>query len=141
MIERVYIHNFRCFENFTLDLVGRPSALVIGRNGAGKSTLLHCLGLFQAICRGFNRVRNLISIADFAQHRSDRPMRFEIDLVLYGRRFKYALSFEWPPTFREARVLEESLSVEGGVIFTRDQARIQLASGPSFGLDWHTVAP
>ena len=34
MIERLYVHNFRCLENFTLDLVGRSSALVIGKNGA-----------------------------------------------------------------------------------------------------------
>ncbi len=43
MIERLYVHNFRCLENFTLDLAGRPSALVIGKNGAGKSTVLQCL--------------------------------------------------------------------------------------------------
>jgi ABC-type cobalamin/Fe3+-siderophores transport system ATPase subunit len=140
MIERLYIHNFRCFENFTLDLAGRSSALVIGKNGVGKSTLLHCLGLFQAICRGFNRVRNLISATDFAQHRMDHPMRFEVEVVLSGKRFKYAVSFDWPPNFREARVLDEGLWADGQVVFTRSQAQIQLAGGPSFRLDWHTVA-
>jgi predicted ATPase len=140
MIERLYVHNFRCFENFTLDLAGRSSALVIGKNGVGKSTLLHCFGLFQAICRGSNRVRNLISITDFAQHRTNHPMRFEVDLKLSDTRFKYAISFEWPPKFREARVLDEALSANGQVVFTRNQSQIQLAGGPSFGLDWHTVA-
>ena len=43
MIERLYVHNFRCLENFTLDLAGHPSALLIGKNGAGKSTVLQCL--------------------------------------------------------------------------------------------------
>ena len=82
MIERLYVHNFRCLENFTLDLAGRSSALVIGKNGAGKSTVLQCLKLFQSICRGSSRVGNLISASDFTQHRTDHPMRFEVELTL-----------------------------------------------------------
>src|SRR5271157_2294427 len=140
MIERLYVHNFRCFENFTLDSSGHPSMLVIGKNGAGKSTLLHCLTLFQCICRGSSRARELISPSDFAQHRTDHPMRFEIELTLTGRRFKYAIAFEWPEHFREARILDESLSVDGQSIFTRHQAQTQLSGGAPFGIDWHTVA-
>ena len=45
MLERLYVHNFRCLENFTLDLAGHPSALLIGKNGAGKSTVLRSLKL------------------------------------------------------------------------------------------------
>ncbi|MBN2580221.1 MAG: AAA family ATPase [Pirellulales bacterium] len=140
MIKRLYVHNFRCFENFTLDLSGHPSVLLIGKNGAGKSTLLHCLKLFQNICRGSNRIRNLISASDFAQHRTDHPMRFEVDLTLSDRRFKYAISFEWPENFQEARILDESLSVDGQSIFTRHHAQTQLSGGPAFGIDWHIVA-
>ncbi len=140
MIERLYVHNFRCLENFTLDLAGQPSALLIGKNGVGKSTLLQGIRLFQGICRGSNRVRNLISVSDFAQHRTDRPMRFEVELTLSHRRFKYELSFEWPGNFREARILDEGLTVDENVIFSRHHSQIQLAGGQSFGLDWHTVA-
>ena len=140
MIERLYVHNFRCFENFTLDLVDRPAALLIGRNGAGKSTVLECFRLFQKICRGFNRVKELISASDFTQQRTDRPMRFEVELNLGMKRFKYAISFEWPPNFHEARILDEALTVDGDVVFTRQNAQIQLAGGSSFLLDWHIVA-
>jgi predicted ATPase len=140
MIERLYVHSFRCLENFTLDLTGRSSALVIGKNGAGKSTVLQCLKLFQRICRGSSRVRNLISASDFTQHRTDSPMRFEVELTLSDKRFKYEISFEWPTNFREARILDESLSVDGNVIFTRHHSQIQLPGGQTFGLDWHTVA-
>ena len=140
MLNRLYIHNYRCLENFTLNLADTSSALLIGRNGSGKSTVLDCLRLFQRICRGANRIRNLISTSDFTQDRLDRPMRFEVDITLTGRRFRYALSFEWPPNFHEARILEESLSVDGNDIFTRENAQIQLAGGAAFALDWHTVA-
>ncbi|MGO8751543.1 MAG: AAA family ATPase [Thermoguttaceae bacterium] len=140
MIERLYVHNFRCLENFTLDLAGRASSLVIGKNGAGKSTVLQCLRLIQSICRGSNRVGNRISASDFTQYRTDHPMRFEVELTLANKRFKYAVSFEWPANFREARILDESLSVDGNAIFTRHHSQIQLAGGTSFGLDWHIFA-
>jgi len=140
MIERLYVHNFRCLENFTLDFVSHRSMLAIGKNGAGKSTVLHCLRLFQRICRGSNRVGNLISASDFTQHRTDRPMRFEIELALSGKSYKYSVSFEWPDNFREARILDESLFVDGQLIFTRQQAQTQISGGATFGIDWHTVA-
>jgi ABC-type cobalamin/Fe3+-siderophores transport system ATPase subunit len=140
MIERLHVLNFRCLENLTLDFSGRLSAVVIGKNGAGKSTVLQCLKLFQSICRGAGRVGGLISASDFTEHRTDHPMRFELGVTLSNRRFKYALSLEWPSKFREARILEESLSVDGESIFTRHQAQVQLSGGSAFGLDWHIFA-
>jgi energy-coupling factor transporter ATP-binding protein EcfA2 len=140
MIERLYVHNFRCFENFQLDFANHRSQLLIGKNGTGKSTVLRCLEIFQRICRGSNRVRNLVSASDFAQHRTDDPMQFEIELTLSGKRFRYALSFEWPAGFPEARILDESLVVDGQAIFSRQHAQTQLDSGTTFGIDWHVVA-
>lgn len=140
MIERLYVHNFRCLENFTLDLAGCPSAVLIGKNGSGKSTVLRCMEIFQSICRGASRVGKLISASDFTQFRTNQPMRFEVELTLAGKRFKYAISFEWPAEFREARILDEALSVDGTAIFTRHQAQVQVAGGPAFGLDWHVFA-
>ncbi|MDX2037276.1 MAG: AAA family ATPase [Isosphaeraceae bacterium] len=140
MIERLDAHNFRCLENFSLDLVGRPSALIIGKNGSGKSSVLNCFRIFQRIGRGSGRIRELISASDFAQHRLDRPMRLAVELSLEGRRFRYEIAFEWPANFLEARVLEESLVIDGVDVFRRKHAQVQLAGGQSFGLDWHMVA-
>lgn len=145
MIDRLYVHNFRCLESFPLDLTGRSSALVIGRNGSGKSTILQSLKLFQSICRGSSRVGNLITASDFTQQRTDQPMRFEVEVTLASKQFKYAISFEWPTNFREARILDESLWVDGNAIFVRHHSQIQLSTGGSlgpvsFGLDWHIFA-
>lgn len=140
MIERLYVHNFRCLENFSLDLTGKPSTVLIGKNGAGKSTVLQALRVFQKIGRGPNRVKNVVNASDFPRHRKDLPMRFEADLNLKGKRFKYSVSFEWPPNFYEARISEESLTSDGAAVFTRKQAEVQLAGAPGFGLDWHVFA-
>lgn len=140
MIERLYIHNFRCLENFTLDFAGQPSAVLIGKNGAGKSTVLHALRVFQKICRGPNRVKNVIRVSDFTRQRKELPMRFEVDATLAGKRFKYSVSFEWPEEFHEARVRDESLSCDGVSIFARDRAQVTLSDGAAFLLDWHVFA-
>jgi predicted ATPase len=140
MIERIYIQNFRCLESFTLKLGSEPSALIIGKNGTGKTTTRKAIELFQAICRGSNRVGTLISQDDFAFGRTDRPMRFEIDVLREGGRYEYAVSFDWPPHFREARILDERLNVNGRPVFARVQNQVELAGGATFGLDWHVFA-
>jgi hypothetical protein len=102
--------------------------------------VLECLKLFQKISRGSGRVGDLISTTDFSQHRTGTPMRFEVELKLAGRRFRYAVSFEWPDHFREARIRDEGLWVEGNPIFVRNQSQVQLSGGAVFGLDWHIFA-
>jgi predicted ATPase len=140
MIERLHVTNFRCLENCTVDFVGRESALVIGKNGAGKSTLRQALGVFQKICRGPNRVKEWIDRGDYAQGRTHIPIRLELDLTLSARRIKYGIAFELPEHFREARVAEETLTVDGDSVFSRRQSQVTLSNGTTFGLDWHVAA-
>ncbi len=140
MIERLYVHNFRCLENFTLDFAGQRSALLIGKNGAGKSTVLRALQVFQSIGRGPNRVRNVVCAKDFARFDKSRPMRFEIDATLATRRFKYSVAFEWPEDLSGAGILEETLLRDGDAVFTREREQVQLAGGAAFGLDSHVFA-
>ncbi len=45
MLKRLYVDNFRCFSNFTLE-PGRVAALV-GANGSGKSTVFEVLSFLQ----------------------------------------------------------------------------------------------
>jgi predicted ATPase len=140
MLERLYVNNFRCFENFSIDLTDRQSALVIGKNGTGKSTFMDALGVLRHVFRGSSRIRDIIAASDFAQHRKQIPMRFEIELKLNSKRFKYAITFEVPENLREPHVAEESLSVDGVDIFSRDKARISLGGESTFDLDWNMAA-
>jgi len=144
MIERIYIHNFRCLENFELSLAGN-SALLIGKNGAGKSTISFALELLQGIARGNNRVARLLGPRDFSRGKTDAPMRFEVDVRLGGRLYQYRLALDVPPTFKELRVRSEELLIDGEPMYTRDLAQVSLrrdaaASGAAFRLDWQLVA-
>lgn len=145
MISRLYIHNYRCLENFELPISGRSSALLIGKNGSGKTTVGYALELFQRIARGTNRVGELVRPKDLSRGRSDVPMRFEIEANLAGKSYSYGLAFEYPEGFRELRVFQEKLTIDGKNIYTRDISTVHLARAGRdqeaiFSIDWHLVA-
>jgi ABC-type Mn2+/Zn2+ transport system ATPase subunit len=145
MIRRFYVHNFRCLENFELPVSGRASSLLIGGNGSGKSTVGFALEILQSIARGTNRVGQVLKPSDFARGRSDVPIRLEIDVELGTSVHEYRLALELPHAFRELRVAEEKLSVDGKDVYSRDRSQVTLAgtaAGPraKFLIDWHLIA-
>jgi len=145
MLQRLYVHNFRCLENFELTIKDMPSVLLIGKNGVGKTTISCALLLLQNISRGINRVRDLVTLNDFARGRADVPIRFEIEVLLDTRLYKYVLALELPDKFRELRVSEEQLTVAGNPIYSRKEAQVTLHTSSEnreaqFLLDWHQVA-
>ena len=125
MIQRLYIHNFRCLENFELSLLEKPSALLIGKNGAGKTTVGLALEIFQRIARGTTSVDDLLKPDDL--RRRDVPIRFEIDIKLEGKSYRYHVAFELPEGSKEILVFEEWLMVGLNVAFRREQAETRLA--------------
>jgi predicted ATPase len=143
MLQRLYVHNFRCLENFELSLKDISSALLIGRNGSGKSTIASVLEILQSIGRGTNRVGQLIQPKDFASGRSDIPIRLELEVLLQAKLYKYTLALELPENFRELRVLEEQLLVAEEPVFLRKEAQVTLTSQnrkAQFLVDWHLIA-
>ena len=145
MIRRLYVHNFRCLENFELPVSGKSSVLLIGKNGAGKTTVGLALEILQKIARGTNRVGDLIEPKDLARGRTDVPMRFEIEVELDSKIYQFTIAFEFPLGFKELRVLDEKLTVGGKPVYSRESAQVHLArSGQEkeadFRIDWHLVA-
>jgi predicted ATPase len=145
VIRRFYIHNFRCLENFELPIADRSSVLLIGKNGAGKSTVGFALEILQKIARGTNRVDELVKPKDLTRGRTDVPMRFELEVKLGVVSYEYVIAFDFPAGFKELRVFEERLLVNGNPFFTRELAQVQLARTNSenearFRIDWHLAA-
>lgn len=145
MIRRLYIHNFRCLENFELPVLGHSSVLLIGKNGSGKTTVGLALEILQKIARGTNRVKDIVTSDDFTRGRKDTPMRFEIEVELNAKVYEYVIAFELPEDLKELRVLEEKLVVDGEPVYNRDKAQVRLAKtsqgkDAEFRIDWHMVA-
>jgi predicted ATPase len=145
VIRRLYVHNFRCLENFELPISGQSSALLIGKNGAGKTTVGLALEILQKIARGTNRVGELVKPKDLARGRTDVPMRFEIEVELEATTYGYSIAFELPSGAKELRVLEEKIEVGGKPVYTREvgQALIEVKRGDrtyNFPIDRQLVA-
>jgi predicted ATPase len=145
VIRRLYVHNFRCLENFELPISGRSSVLLIGKNGSGKTTVSLALEILQKIARGTNRVGDLVKIKDLARGRTDVPLRFEIEVDVGARTYGYTIAFEFPEGFKELRVFEEKLTLDGKPVYTREAAQVHLSKAgqekeANFFIDWHLVA-
>jgi predicted ATPase len=143
VIRRLYIHNFRCFENFELPLAGRSSALLIGKNGTGKSTVGLALEILQKIARGTNRVDELLKPKDLARGRTEVPIRFEIEAEIQATLYLYTIAFELPKDLRALHVLEEKLLVGGQPVYSRAKADVHLggfAPDGQFRIDWRLAA-
>ena len=145
VIKRFYVHNFRCLENFELPVSGLSSALLIGNNGSGKTTVGLAFEILQRIARGTNRVGDLVKEKDFSRGRSDVPMRFEVEVELGAKTFGYGVAFKLPEGFKELRVLEEKLTVDGNPVYTREVSRVHLAETgqaeeAKFLIDYNLVA-
>lgn len=119
--------------------------LLIGKNGAGKTTVGFALEILQKIARGTNRIGELVKPKDLALGRTSVPMRFEIEVELEKQIYGYSIAFEFPEGFRELRVFEERLTVNGKTVYSRELAKVHLTKWAqekeaNFFIDWHLVA-
>lgn len=145
MFRRLYVHNFRCLENFELNLSDLSSSLLIGKNGSGKSSVGRALEILKSAAQGQNKVGELIRSTDLAWGRTESPARFEVEVVLDSVNYRYALALELSKNSRELKVQHESLHRDGNIVFTREEATVQIPPHPggrdaSFRVDEHSVA-
>lgn len=154
MLQRLYAHNFRCFENFEFNIEKAHSSLIIGHNGSGKSTMADVLEVFQQIGRGTSKINQLIVARDFSYGRTSLPMRLGLEVTLNDQVFSYSLGLELPEGFRDLRVVDESLKVGGTPVYVRRQAEVALnhkgvdeskskaaaGNNAQFRVDWHQIA-
>lgn len=139
MLNKLYIHQYRCLQNFEVGLKDQHSALLLGRNGAGKSSFFDAVEVLQQIGRGVTQLKDLISESDFAFGETHKPIHLEISTTLEKQVYEYVLEVELPEHFNQPRVRKESLKVNGRANFYREEGKIQLGKNAEFTLDWHHV--
>jgi predicted ATPase len=139
MLNTLYIHQFRCLQNFKLGLQDQHSVLLLGRNGAGKSSFFDALEVLQQIGRGVTQLKDLIKESDFAFGETYKPISLEINATLGKQVYEYVLEIELPENFSQPRVRQETFKVNGRTNYQREGGKTQLGRNAEFTLDWHHV--
>lgn len=143
VLERLRVKNYRCFSDFSIDFADLNSCVILGRNGAGKTTIASVIQILRDLARKTSRVGDLVKPADMTDQ-TVKMIELEVEARLFGKRYIYRIDLELPERFRELRVSDEFLSVDGKIVYSRQTSQISLkrsaASDTNFGVDWHVIA-
>lgn len=145
MLKRLYIHNYKAFQNFELCFDDFGSVLCLGKNGVGKSSLVEVFNLFQKIGEGESQLFTLFNRDDFNFLQPEIPMKLELEIQLSNNSFQYSLIVDFPKVFNCARVVEEQLVINNIKVLERNEGDVIYRSKDNkeitdFFLDWHMVA-
>jgi AAA15 family ATPase/GTPase len=120
MLTRVYIDNFRSFQNFEF----RPEKkqLLLGTNGSGKTSLLEAIRRIKAFVDGDSNLFTQSTRTRWV----DRPRQlFEIEARLDSKTFDYRVEFGYAEVTQQQTVVLERLTVDGDTVFELAEGKIR----------------
>ncbi len=123
-LERLFVHNYRCFENFELRPEGR--SLLLGYNGTGKTSIFDVLAAIQDMI-----VWNKDASEVFPKHTLGLPtgsleQRFEIDVASEWGMFRYALHVSHDDLRNASRIVSEKITLDGNPLYVYADGDVQL---------------
>jgi predicted ATPase len=120
MLTRIYVDNFRSFQNFEFN--PEKKQLLLGANGSGKSSLLEVLRRLKSFVKGNS---NLFSQAARTRWLNSPVQVFELGATLNSKRFQYRLELGYTDPAREQRVNLERLTVNDDTVFELAEGKIR----------------
>jgi len=143
VLNKIYIHNFRCFENFQLEPA--KLSLFIGDNGTGKSSVFHVLKKVQSLINGTGKVSALFKSDDLTVWQKSAVQSFEIEIQGNDGIYEYKLAIEHEKTIPRAKIAQELLLFNGNPLLKFDSGNAQLyhddySQGPVYPFDWNQSA-
>jgi predicted ATPase len=138
MLKKIYIHNFRCFENFELAL--EKLNLFIGANGTGKSSVFLILNKIQRLINRNEKVSSVFSADDLTIWQKSPVQTFGIEIESEQGIYQYELSIEHDNSRRQARIIHEKLLFNNHPLLIFDSGDAQLyrddqSAGPIYPFD------
>jgi predicted ATPase len=120
MLTRVYIDNFRSFQNF--EYFPERKQLLLGANGSGKTSLLEVLRRLKSFVAGDS---NLFTQSTRTRWLNSSMQVFELEARLNTKKFEYRLELGYAEVTREQTVTLERLTVDGATVFELAEGKIR----------------
>lgn len=117
-LKSIYINNYKCLQNFELNLDGVTDVLLLAKNGMGKSSVLSAFRILRRIALGENSVSRLFSKSDFAFGNQAVPIRFKVVLATDRGEYEYELTVAVEYGYR-LFISSETLSLNKTIIMNR----------------------
>jgi predicted ATPase len=141
VLRRIYVHNYKCLQNFELEL--QETVLLLGANGAGKTAVLDIVYGLRKLLSAEAKITDEVAFhpATLTRWQTDPKQVFEIDVEVGAESFRYRLEIEHTDDGRQSRVVWESLGVGPTMLFKCDMGDVTLyrddgSEGPTFKTDW-----
>lgn len=115
MLNRLFVDNYKCFQNFEL-LPGRVS-LLVGLNGSGKSAIFEILTSIRDLVLDNVGVEERFPAASRTRWDSRTTQRFELGLQVENDRFAYHLSVVHDLDGGPSRISTELVSLDSRPLF------------------------
>ena len=143
MLKKIYIHNFRCFENFELEL--DKLNLFLGANGVGKSSIFNVIHKIQSLINGVEKVSSLFSPNDLTIWQKSNVQTFGIEIEGNEGLYEYKLMIEHDKTKQRAKIVHERLLFNGNPLLKFDLGEAQFyhddnSAGSVYPFDWNQSA-
>ena len=146
MFKRLYIDNYKCFVNFTLDL--QELTLLIGYNGTGKTSVLDIMYALRELLSGRAKIseQKTFPANSITAWQSVNIQTFELDSIFDGDELRYRLEVEHDKKQNISRISHESLrTYKGDYLFQFHIGEVQLfrddhSEGPVYSANWYESA-
>lgn len=139
MIKRLYIDNFRCLDNFELDL--SEMNILLGANGTGKTSVLSVLRRMQDLVVHGAKVLDAFPARHVSLEREEPCQRFRVEALVDDVEYEYSLTIEHDFSKGKARIGEETLLCGQRPLLEFKLGEAQLyhddhEKGPAYPFDW-----
>lgn len=124
MISRIYIDNFRCFDNFEHKPARRE--LILGANGSGKSSLLDVLLLLRQFVISGAVFDEFLILSQRTRWLNREDITLELEAVIDMGRYVYRLVIEPSGELPKPRVGSETLHLDGKPIFEFIEGQVRV---------------
>lgn len=143
MLTRLYVDNFRCFENFEYQPARKQ--LIFGANGTGKSSMVDAVFLLRQISIIGAPLESLNIPAQRTRWMSRTKQTMELEAELGSDRFIFRIVLEPIGDPARTRVVAETLHVNGKPIFSFEGGEVRLFNDRlehkvTYPFDWHRSA-